>query len=186
MKQPYLNVYIVDLKYVRNLANADSRVMSVSPQTGKDMRPFIGVVVVANDKKYCIPLTSPKSKFDVKSKEDFIKIPDPKIKNEKGVPKTIGILNLNNMIPVSDNVIVKLNIADNKRLKSSAKELLYNELRWCRENAEVINNRANKLYRKVTETPEKSRNLTRRCCNFKKLEEVLAKYTMKINKKTEL
>lgn len=34
----------------------------------------------------------------------------------------------------------------------------------------------------ITETPEKSRNLTRRCCNFKKLEEVLQKYNENLKK----
>ena len=40
---------------------------------------------------------------------------------------------------------------------------------------DIISNRANKLYNKVTLTPEKDRNLTRRCCNFKRLEQVLSK-----------
>lgn len=175
MEQKFLNAYMVDLKYVRDLSKADSRVMSISPQVGKEMRPFIGVVVIANEKKYCIPLTSPKDKFKVKSKEDFIKIPDPKLKDEKGAPRTIGILNLNNMIPVSDEVISKVDFSTNSKLSNSAKQLLINELRWCRDNVSVISNRANKLYKKVTLTPEKDRNLTRRCCDFKKLETVLEK-----------
>lgn len=179
MKQEFLNAYIVDLKYVRDLSKVDSRVMSISPQTGKEMRPFIGVVVIADDKKYCIPLTSPKDKFKVKSKEDFIKIPDPKLKDEKGAPRTIGILNINNMIPVSDKVISKLDLSSNSKLSKSAKQLLFNELKWCRDNVSVISNRANKLYKKVTLTPEKDRNLTRRCCDFKKLESVLEKWLSK-------
>lgn len=175
MEQEFLNAYIVDLKYVRDLSKADNKVMSVSPQIGKDMRPFIGVVVVANDRKYCIPLTSPKNKFNVKSKEDFIKIPDPKLKDKNGAPRIIGILNLNNMIPVSDKVITKIDFSDKSKLSNSAQQLLFNELKWCRDNVKVISNRANKLYNKITQTPEKDRNLTRRCCDFKKLEEVLEK-----------
>ena len=35
MEQKFLNAYIVDLKYVRDLSKADSRVMSISPQVGK-------------------------------------------------------------------------------------------------------------------------------------------------------
>ena len=175
MEQGFLNAYIVDLKYIRDLSKADNRVMSVSPQIGKEMRPFIGIVVVANDKKYCIPLTSPKNKFNVKSKEDFIKIPDPKLKDEKGAPRIIGILNLNNMIPVSDEVIAKIDFSDNIKLSNSAQQLLFNELKWCRNNVAVISNRANKLYAKITQNPEKDRNLTRRCCDFKKLESVLEK-----------
>ena len=175
MEQKFLNAYMVDLKYVRDLSKADSNVMSISPQVGKGMRPFIGIVVIANDKQYCIPLTSPKDKFKVKSREDFIKIPDPKLKDEKGAPRTVGILNLNNMIPVSDEVISKVDFSKNLKLSESAKQLLINELKWCRDNVSVISNRANKLYKKVTLTPEKDRSLTRRCCDFKKLETVLEK-----------
>lgn len=130
----------------------------------------------ANDKKYCIPLTSPKEKFNVKSKEDFIKIPDPKLKDEKGAPRIIGILNLNNMIPVSDEVVEKIVFSNKLKMSCSAQQLLFNELKWCRNNSAVISNRANKLYTKITQTPEKDRNLTRRCCDFKKLEAVLEKY----------
>ena len=125
MEQKFLNAYIVDLKYVRDLSKADSRVMSISPQSGKEMRPFIGIVVIADNKEYCIPLTSPKEKFKVKSKEDFIKILDPKQKDEKGVPRTIGVLNLNNMIPVSEEVISKIDLK-NSKLNKSAKQLLFN------------------------------------------------------------
>ena len=32
MKQPRLSLYLVDMKYIRNLAHADDHVMSVSPQ----------------------------------------------------------------------------------------------------------------------------------------------------------
>ena len=72
-----LDLYYIDLKYIRKLANADSNVMSVSPQRGKAGRPFVGVVVLVNDRKYCIPLTSPKEKFlNKKSQVDFIKIFD--------------------------------------------------------------------------------------------------------------
>lgn len=175
MEQGFLNAYIVDLKYVRDLAKVDDNVMSISPQIGKEVRPFIGIVIVANDKKYCIPLTSPKNKFNVKSKEDFIKIPDPKLKNEKGAPRIIGILNLNNMIPVSDEVITKIDFSNKDKLSNSTKQLLFNELKWCRDNSKVISNRANKLYNKITQTPEKDRHLTHRCCDFKKLEAVLEK-----------
>ncbi len=181
MEQKFLNAFLVDLKYVRDLSKADDRVMSISPQIGKEMRPFIGVIVIADNKKYCIPLTSPKSKFNTKSKEDFIKIPDVKLKDNNGAPRTIGILNINNMIPVSDEVISIVDLSSNSKLNNSARQLLINELKWCRDNASVISNRANKLYRKITLTPEKDRNLTRRCCDFKKLEAVLDRWIHKNN-----
>ncbi len=45
MKQPRLNLYLVDLKYIRNLSHVDDNVMSVSPQIGKSTRPFVGIIV---------------------------------------------------------------------------------------------------------------------------------------------
>lgn len=35
MKQERLSVYTVNLKYIRNLHNADDNVFSISPQVGK-------------------------------------------------------------------------------------------------------------------------------------------------------
>ena len=46
MIQVPLEVYRIDMKYIRNLHNIDDRVLSVSPQSGKDERPFLGVIVI--------------------------------------------------------------------------------------------------------------------------------------------
>ena len=57
-----LKLYNVNLKYIRNLHNVDDHVPSISPQTGKQNRPFPGVVVMVNGAKYCIPLSSNSAK----------------------------------------------------------------------------------------------------------------------------
>ena len=94
-----LGLYTLDVSYVTELAKADSRVMSVSPQQNKENRPFVGVVIVCQDKKYCIPLTSPKPKHQkMNHQRDFLKIID-----KKG--KFLGALNFNDMIPVDDRLI---------------------------------------------------------------------------------
>lgn len=178
-----LNLYSIDLKYVRSLAKSDDNVMSVSPQIGKAIRPFIGVVVLMNGKNYCIPLTSPKEKFKAKKSQiDFIKVYDEKRRDLNGNLKLIGILNINNMIPVDKIVITKFDLSIHKNDDSSVKrrkELMQNQLRWCRDNFDTIQNRANKVYNIVTQCHEKNRNLIRRCCNFKKLEKVLDSYLEK-------
>lgn len=174
MKKNRLHLYTLDIKYANALSKADDRVMSVSPQEGKDNRPFVGIVVLFHDRKYCIPLTSPKPKHqNMKNDLDFSKIID-----KHG--KLIGALNFNNMLPVSDDVITLITIkpdASDTPEQRKYKDLLSNQLDWCNDNADSILKKANKLYRFITETPEKSRNLTRRCCNFKKLEAVLDRYT---------
>ena len=58
MKQKRLNLYWIDMKYIRELAHIDDNLMSVSPQVGKASRPFIGVIVICGEQQYCIPLSS--------------------------------------------------------------------------------------------------------------------------------
>ena len=172
MKNTRLNLYHIDMKYIRDLSRVDDKVMSVSPQAGKANRPFVGIVVVCDDKDYCIPLTSPKAKHkNMKNDKDFLKILD---KNGE----IIGAINLNNMIPVNGNVIERINmqISEKNNKKDIAyKNLLNDQLNWCNKNRDIIINKANKLYHIVTETPDKMRSLTNRCCDFKRLEEVLKK-----------
>lgn len=187
-KDKEFNFYIVDLKYIRELAKYDDNVMSVSPQIGKSTRPFLGIITVINNKNYCIPLTSPKAKFiNNKSNLDFIKILDDSIKNSKGAPKVIGILNINNMIPVNEKCIKKMNLSyDTIDTKNKIKRytLLINQLEWCRQNKDKIIRKTLKVYNFVTQNPEKNKILTRRCCDFKKLEEVSDRYLHK-NKNKE-
>ncbi len=180
MKQQRLNLYTIDMKYVRNLSNADRNVMSTSPQLGKSNRPFVGILVLLNDKTYCIPLTSPKEKFEGKKNSvDFIKILHPTEKNEKGAFKIIGALNLNNMIPVDISVLQKIDLhirsTDTPQI-IAYKELMKDQLSWCQANQDIILKRANQLYDIVTKYPDKNKNLVRRCCDFIKLETILDKY----------
>lgn len=171
-----LNFYTVNIKYIRDLAKADDNVLSVSPQAQKETRPFVGVLVVCGDKKYCVPLSSPKPKHEkMKNTDDFSRIID-----KRG--KIVGVLNFNNMIPVTMDVIEKMDIrpknSDTPEI-AGRKKILNIQLDWCNENKAAIEKKANKLYYFVTEEPEKHRNLTHRCCKFKKLEAVLEKFTSK-------
>jgi protein AbiQ len=160
------------MKYIRDLAKVDDNVMSVSPQTRKENRPFVGIVVICDNKKYCVPLTSPKPKhMSMKNDKDFSRMFD------KG-NKLIGCLNFNNMIPVDDSVLLPIDMEVHKSDspgEQAYKALLNDQLDWCNDNLEAITSKAGKLYKIVTETPDKMKNLTRRCCDFKKLEQVLEK-----------
>jgi protein AbiQ len=70
--QSDFKLYKVDMKYIRNLHKIDDKVLSVSPQTGKENRVFIGIVTLCGDHKYCIPLSSPKSKHqNMRNSMDF-------------------------------------------------------------------------------------------------------------------
>ncbi len=111
-----------------------------------------------NGKNYCISLTSPKEKFNRKSQVDFIKILDDRQKDKNGASKLIGVLNINNMIPVDVSVISKVNlsVSDNDLPNiQKYKQLMCDQIRWCRNNSDTIINRANKVYSLVVDTPEK-------------------------------
>lgn len=176
MQKDHLNLYNINIKYVRNLSKADDRVLSVSPQEGKENRPLVGIVVICNKKSYCIPLSSPKPKhIKMKNDKDFSKIID-----RNG--KTIGVLNFNLMIPVDKSLLnaVDLHISKHDSPKlAEYKHLMRDQLDWCNDNQDIICRKANKLYEIVTQNPEKFINLTCRCCDFKKLEAVLEKWKAK-------
>ncbi len=136
----------------------------------------MGIIVLFEKKTYCIPLSSPKAKHkNMKNAPDFSKIYD---RNNK----LIGVLNFNNMIPVTPDVVKRIDM--NPKKYDTPKDMAYKgllnaQLDWCNDNVEAITKKASKLYTQVTETPEKNRDLTRRCCDFKKLELAMDKYISK-------
>jgi protein AbiQ len=173
MNQNRLNLYMVNMKYIRNLHNADDNVLSVSPQTGKNTRPFIGIVIICDEKQYCIPLSSPKAKHkNMKNDVDFTRILDTN-------GKLIGVLDFNNMIPVRADLLKSIDIkitASDTPASAHYKNLLIDQLNFCRRNQDAIVNKANRLYRMVYKKNVSS-SLKRRCLQFKKLEEVLSHFT---------
>lgn len=170
MKQSRLNLYLIDIKYIRDLAKADDRVMSVSPQISKENRPFIGILIICGTKEYCVPLSSPKPKHaSMKNDIDFMKIYDG--------DKLIGVLNFNNMIPVHDTFVQALDIKPSAFDTANTlhyKKMASKQLTYCRRNQDVIIRKANKLYEMIT-SGRANGLLKRRCCDFRKLEGILRK-----------
>ena len=169
-EQKRLAFYLIDMKYIRDLSRYDNHVMSVSPQLGKDSRPFIGVIVICDSKEYCVPLSSPKAKHKSMNNDiDFMKIYDD--------DKLIAVLNFNNMIPVNSSVIRPLIIKSSKidtERDDHYKKLVRKQLSFCQQNQDAIVKKANKLYKLVV-SGKANHNLVSRCCDFKKLEEILEK-----------
>lgn len=159
-----LDVYRIDMKYIRNLHNIDDRVLSVSPQIDKEERPFLGIMIVCNEHKYCIPLSKPKEKHKkMRNKIDFKKIV------YQG--ELIGVLNFNLMIPVEDELVQKIDIKirkhDNQDTRKK-KHLLVKELEWCNNHVRDLMNTANVLYTKYISGEEFSSRA--RCLDFKRME----------------
>ena len=169
-----LDVYQIDMKYIRNLHNIDDRILSVSPQIGKDDRPFLGIIIVCNEHKYCVPLSKPKKKHEkMRDKIDFKKIV------HNGV--LLGVLNFNLMIPIENAQIRKISTkitkhdnADTKRKK----ELLLKEVEWCNNHSRDLINTANVLYKKYVSGDNFSARS--QCLDFKRMEAECKKYNHKL------
>ncbi len=164
----------MDMKYVRDLHKADDRVQSVSPQIHKSSRPFVGIIVVCDEHKYCVPLDSAKEKHKAQKNDvDFTRIFDGS--------KLISVLNFNNMIPVDDRFITKIDLklsSHDSLAQANYKKLCIKEIEWCRKNQDAIVKKANKLYY-LLQKPHCSIMLKKRCNDFKKLENVLEKLLLK-------
>lgn len=171
MKQERLNLFRIDIKYIRKLHRIDDRVSSVSPQIGKQHRVYIGIVVICNEHKYLIPLSHPVEKHKrMKPRADF-----DKIVNKQG--KLIGVLNYNLMIPVNEKQLIKVDLKPSKTdsvNEKHYKQLCIDELNWCRQHADIIVNKANCLYKLCAED-SKYKGMSR-CLDFKSLEMVCAQY----------
>ena len=134
----------------------------------KELRPFVGVLFKIDKIMYFAPLSSPKPKhLKLKSKLDFLKINNGKL----------GAINFNNMLPVTKNNIIKLDLNKECLTKSEEKyvKLLKEQIYWLNRNSEKLFGRSKKLYTKyVNGTLDKS--IIKRCCNFKLLKEKCMEY----------
>ena len=160
----------VDHKYCDYLRQFDSK---VSYNAGnKELRPFIGVLFEINNCKYFAPLSSPKPKHKtMKTTLDFLKI-------DNG---NLGAINFNNMLPVNDKNIIKLDLDKICFTKQEQKytKMLKEQLFWLNRNNDKIFNRSKKLYDKYI-NGTLNQNISKRCCNFKLLEEKCIEYNKNI------
>lgn len=137
----------------------------------KDTRPFIGVLFEVNNCKYFAPLSSPKPKYlKMKNKLDFLKLDNGKL----------GAINFNNMLPVEDNNIIKLDLS---RKDLNAKEIKYQKLLieqiyWLNRNSKKLYSKSKRLYDNYI-TRKLDKNTYVRCCDFKLLEIKCKEYNSK-------
>ena len=174
MKQERLNLYRIDIKFIRALHNADNRVSSVSPQIGKQHRIYVGLVIICNNRKYLIPLSHPVEKHKkMRPCADF-----DKIYNNQG--DLLGVLKYNLMIPVTEKQLIPLSLKNNPTDSPNEKhykQLCIDEINWCRKHSDIIINKANCLYQLcTTNTNYKGK---KRCLDFKKLELICDIYNSK-------
>ena len=156
----------IDSKYCNYLRKFDERVPF--NHSNKELRPFIGVLFKVNNIKYFAPLSSPKQKhLKMKSKLDFLRLDGGRL----------GAINFNNMIPVRDINIEKIDLDKECILISERKyqKLLKEQIFWLNRNSEKLYDRSRKLYNSYVRGIL-DKNIMDRCCNYKLLEEKCVLY----------
>lgn len=183
MDYPDFDLYYLDMKYVRDmrdkLGEQGEHIPSVSPQTNKEKRPVLGVIVMHDNVKYCIPLTSAKNKpkiSNMRNKIDFTKI----IVGDQ----VVAAINFCDMIPVENRQLSKINLVIKKRDTQGTinnKKLLKEELDWCNEHKRMIWDKVAVLYNKYLSGEPFSRK--KDCVNFIRAESICKEYNQKIEQK---
>ena len=168
-----LKWYIADKDYISYLKQYDDKVENINYSA--KLKPYIGIVVNINEFNYYVPISSAKSKhYKIKEGMDFIKIMQ--------ADKIIGVLNLNNMVPILNEKIQILNyreIDKYREFETEKEKRLYIsflsfELNLINQKVEKIRKNATKLYNEKINNPNS--NISKRYCNFKLLEEECVEY----------
>lgn len=159
----------LDSKYCDYLRQFDKKVPY--NYNKKELRPFIGVLFEVNDCKYFAPLSSPKPKHKtMKTTLDFLKISNG----------DLGTINFNNMLPVTNKNIIKVDLEKDCLTTNEAKyiKMLKEQIFWLNRNANKLYAKSQKLYNNYI-NGTLNENIAKRCCNFKLLEEKCLEYNSK-------
>jgi protein AbiQ len=118
--------------------------------------------------EYFAPLASPKPKYArLSNKLDLLKINNGKY----------GVINFNNMIPVTNNNYEEFDL--NKKTDDKSEmfriNLLNNQLRWLTSNKQEVFKKSRLLYN-LYKNNKLPNNVKDRCCNFPLLEEKCNEY----------
>lgn len=150
-----MDFYQIDEKYYQLLAKQDRKLEYL-----KENRPFIGKVIKKNSLSYYAPLSSPKRKHRyLKENIDLLKIQRGKL----------GVINLNNMIPVPKGYQRKFTLSSIKDEKY--RRLLWLQKQWMESHCYLIQKKATLLYEQ-TKKKTLDKRIEKRCCNFLQLEEM--------------
>lgn len=160
-----LELYEIDELLYKKLSKIDEKISNFNENKCK--RPFVGILIKVENKNYFAPLSSPKDKHKhMKTKIDFVKI-------DNGL---LGVINLNNMIPINDNYVkkidpTKLSCKNDDEIKY--KNLINKQLSWINEtkNKKNIIMKANMLREKYLNN-KLPYNIRKRCVNFNLLEKI--------------
>lgn len=148
----------VDSEYCDYLRKFDPKVPFNFDQ--KKLRPFVGILFNIDAIKYFAPLSSPRAKhLKLKDGIDVLKI-------KKG---ELGVINFNNMIPVTEKNYEIIDLNYNSFSDKKYYFLLDEQIKWLNENKKIIYKKSRLLYNNYARD-RLSSNLKARCCDFILLE----------------
>lgn len=160
-----LNFYTVDMEYVTYLQKAETekrgftRVPNMD-YVGRKQKFLCGIVLYINGLEYYVPVTS----YKEQKPDNFL------IKAENG--KITSSLRFNYMFPVPKKLLAEKTIS--LETDSAYRSLLSQELKYCRNNQEMIRKLAERTYKRVL--LGKNPGLVINSCDFLLLEEKCSKY----------
>lgn len=157
-----MKFYKVDVNYIKYLHGFDNRVQYNVNYTNtlNQNRPYIGVVLKINQQNYFAPLEHPRpSHKTLKSNVHIYKIKGGKL----------GIIGLNNMIPVPEIALIDFDINTDKN-----KRILVSQYIECSNDWDTIKSKAVQTYQKRITSPNKFER--KMYCNFKLLEKKCLDY----------
>ncbi len=165
-------IIIVNHDYCDYLRRFDNK---VSYNSGlKKLRPFIGVLFKIDNMEYYAPLSSPKPKhMKLRNNMDLIKI-------KNGL---LGVINLNNMIPVTKNNYILFDMDKRNKSLDEIKRivLIRKQLNWLNSKSDMIMEKAFTLHFRYCENLLPS-GIKDRCCNYPLLEEKCLEYNKELKK----
>lgn len=158
-----LQLFNVDDNYISFLKQTDNTVCD-----NKSKRPYVGPLFSYNGTNFYAPLsTNGFSNVEHKGKPNHDNFIHYKIIGHN--KETIGIIRFNNMIPVPDSALKKIDI---RTLPQSHKDLLNDDVDFIRSHTNTITARSLSLFKMKSSKVRNNQGTikyTKMCCKFKEL-----------------
>ena len=159
-----VSLYEIDDDYIEYLRKFDKKVLSPKMENRKHTRKYVGILLHNREYKYFIPLSSYKPEVY----DDMFESPSLKKIGD------MAVLRVNNMIPVIDSVVHRINFNDEKDYKY--RRLLQNEYRIIKNREREIRIDSRIVYHYRLNEKNKGKGLYNICCDFSLLEEKSKEY----------
>lgn len=164
-----MKFYVINDDYIKHLKSADEKV-----RENKGARPYVGVVFEVNGVEFLAPLTSYKTKHDNIRDNSPLIFKMYELGNDTN---KLGMVQLNNMVPILDSEKVLLNLSI---LDAKYQNLMNMQQQYLRKHKDDLQKKAKKLYHIVAKGSAKG--LIKNCCNFELLESAMESYSPPTNK----